>query len=210
MTTIEDGFLAAEAAIILVIMLWSGWNHEAAGGLKVMPAAAAFILFAFLGQFQTHGQLLKWNGSAIGLLLLAAWIWRKLVPPSDRVYTLGCAFLLGFLQIWLGTLYGGSPQLVIIREGWDAAIISGALASLLTLRVTSQVVVLAGSAALVSLYPVWAAPALTSTVIGGAAWWDKLALAAFSCRLASLAVQALAASLGRVMSHQGNHPEGEA
>ncbi|MCM3747383.1 hypothetical protein M3223_08445 [Paenibacillus pasadenensis] len=209
MTTIEDGFLAAEAAVILIIMLWSGWNQEAAGGLKTASAVAAMALLLLCGAFRIDGERLVWNVAAIALMFIAAWVWRNRIPRGDKMYLIGCALLLGFVQIWLNSLFQGSPQLIISRPGWDTAVISGSLAALLTLRAPAQFFILSAATLFASIYPIWEASAALPIVIGEAAWWDKFALSAVCCRLSTVALQAMMFFIGKVAIGRRSRPERE-
>lgn len=210
MAAISDGFAAAQVALIGLILLASGWNKEAAGGLKARHGAAALAVLCALSPIWIPlGSKLVVNGAAIALVLFALWTLQRHIRASDRLYLLGCAFLLGFLLIWLDSLFLAAPQLVLARSGWDAALIGGPLAALLSLRAPAQLVILTGAATLVSLYPLLADSWQGPVAVGDAAGWDRLALAAAACRLSSLAIAAAARQLARLLAGRERQPERE-
>ncbi|QJC51847.1 hypothetical protein HGI30_10000 [Paenibacillus albicereus] len=210
MTAISDGFAAAQLSIIGLILLASGWNKEVADGLKARHGAAALAMLVTLAFLWVPlGGRMIGNGAALALVAFAAWTLLRAISASDRLYLLGCAFLLGFLLIWLDSLFLASPQLVLVRSGWDSAWIGGMLAAVLSLRARYQLVILAGAAILVSLYPLLDASGPGPIVVGDAAWWDRLALSAAACRVSTLTIGALARPLARLLAARDRQPEGE-
>ncbi|KKC46243.1 YphA family membrane protein [Paenibacillus sp. D9] len=211
MSGMEEGFLALELAAVWLILLATGWNKEAAGGLGWRMAAAGIAGMIMLSRIEVD---LPWglraSASAAALLLACLAVWRLGVPRGDRFYTAGCALLLGLLMAWMNTMYASSPLLTVVRAGWDIPILCGMLAALLSLRAANQLVIIAVGYWIASVFPAWLPSTIgAASVIGKAGWWDGFAAAAASCRLLTVVISAAASGFSRLFVQRMDNREGD-
>ncbi len=178
----NDGFITLWIAVVLGILLLTGWKSYIVPGIsssKAMVIGAIVVAtMPFPIQYYWGASRIYVHIAVLLLFLLSLWTLVQHAESPENACYLASAFVIA-AAVWclLKKMYGADPVFYWLDPRWDGAIIIAILSVCFTKNAASQYAFLLASAALGE----WLYAALTSASpvfkAGGLAWWDSLAVA---------------------------------
>ncbi|MFD0711136.1 hypothetical protein [Paenibacillus sp. GCM10027626] len=176
------GFLAAWLLAMGLVLYVTGWKRQVAGEASVRLLWSMAVLLALLHPWPVRmSDHIVMSGSALGATMIAIVVIFTARPLQEHISVLLSAALAAGLSWWSHYLYRLDPVMVVVAPEWDAPILIGFIASLLTerFRYHAAISVLAVMAAEIGL----AGQAAGEVAIGTLRWWDQTVCAVCMTRL---------------------------
>jgi len=197
------GFVALWIAMVFIVLITTGWKEYIIPDMAGKRLTLLFVLVLGL-LVLSYGWLLPFGSfsvklqAAAAVLLLTAVYWLASARGAGQLfYLVSCITLLAFIWGTVYKIYSYDPVFVWLDPKWDAPIVCGLLAGILTAKAKEQLSVLLWSAALSEvLFAILQGGGYTAWV-GSWKWWDGFMIALAAARSVSLLLKALRAMTAR-------------
>lgn len=171
----NDGYWSYILMVVMTVLLSSGWRSSVVKGISSLEVFW-FIAAWYIGLFAVIplGSTISIQGIYLALLLtLARFMFKESIASVSYFIITGC--LLGLIVFFIQELYRLDPVLIVFEKEFDAALIIGVLAWLVTRQALPQAAVLSLAYIIQDVLPLLSKPADQMLFLGDAAlqdgWW---------------------------------------
>lgn len=173
----NEGIYAIWVGTMLIILLVTGWRRSMFGGMSAIRllALAAGLILLLPFRWRIAGQL-ELQLSALWLVVWSAAALRSDAAGRQPVVLLGGCLLLTAAWTAVEHMYRMDPVFVILHPAWDAIVLAGIFAGLMSWRWEEQLFILALSLLAGQAVLAWSGALPAMATVGGWSWWDRLLL----------------------------------
>ncbi|GBF72748.1 hypothetical protein PA598K_01014 [Paenibacillus sp. 598K] len=173
----NEGMIAIWAGTMLIILLATGWRRSLFGGMSTSRLAAlAAGLFLTLPFHWRLADQLELHLSALWLVFWSVAALRSASAGRQPVVLLGGCLLLTAAWTTVEHMYRMDPVFVIVHPTWDAILLAGLFAGVISWRWEEQLFILALSLLAGQAVLAWSGVSPAMETVGGWGWWDRLLL----------------------------------
>lgn len=210
----NPGFLSIWIALIIMILLLTGWKSLLAPDFNKKPSLLVIAIIAVclpLPLWWPNISAAKWQIHASVVVLLAAAalaLYFQAEKWSTRSYLITAAVIIGAAWGLMRKMYSFDPIYHWLGPMWDAPLLAALLSCMFSKSSVGQFTLIAWGSFIGSLIYCMLAGVSQQVLIGAWSWWDELALALLFAAVIRIVMAAAAGIKNKISAFWFNNRRG--